>query len=113
MHDNDQPMLVIGIDTHKQTHVAAAVGATTGGVIEQVSAPASPAGYGLLLEAANRAGSTVGAGGRVCDPAGKALQIGMGQAFYSDREGGARPPHARRHHRLRMAGDCSPGDAPL
>jgi hypothetical protein len=36
--------VVIGVDTHKDTHTTAAVGAT-GGVLEHLTVPADPAGY--------------------------------------------------------------------
>ena len=41
----DTVELVIGVDTHKQTHTAAVVTATTGAVIAQATAAATPAGY--------------------------------------------------------------------
>jgi transposase len=62
---HDQPVVVIGVDTHKQTHTAAAVEAATGGVVEQATASADPAGYQRLLDAADRASATVGAGDRL------------------------------------------------
>jgi transposase len=37
--------LVIGVDTHKHTPTAAVVQAVSGAVIEQVTVPATPAGY--------------------------------------------------------------------
>jgi transposase len=46
--------VVIGVDTHKQTHTAAVVVATTGAMIEQATVPATPAGYRQLLRLANR-----------------------------------------------------------
>ena len=46
--------LVIGVDTHKHTHTAAVVAATTGAMIEQLTVPATPAGYQQLLRLANR-----------------------------------------------------------
>jgi hypothetical protein len=46
--------LVIGVDTHKQTHTAAVVAATTGAVISQATVTATPAGYRQLLALANR-----------------------------------------------------------
>src|SRR5215216_3921611 len=45
--------LVIGVDTHKHTHTAAVVAATTGAVIAQATAAATPAGYRQLLAWAN------------------------------------------------------------
>jgi Transposase len=46
--------LVIGVDTHKHTHTAAVVAAATGAVVEQVTVPATPAGYRQLLRLADR-----------------------------------------------------------
>jgi transposase len=50
----DTVELVIGVDTHKHTHTAAAVVATTGAVITQVTVPATPAGYQQLLKLASQ-----------------------------------------------------------
>jgi hypothetical protein len=49
---HDQPVVVIGVDPHKQTHAAAAVEAAIGGVVEQATASADPAGDERLLETA-------------------------------------------------------------
>jgi transposase len=46
--------LVIGVDTHKDTHTAAVVQAVSGGVITQATVPAIPAGYQQLLRLADR-----------------------------------------------------------
>jgi len=46
--------LVIGVDTHKDTHTAAVVQAVSGAMLEQVTVPASPAGYRKLLALADR-----------------------------------------------------------
>jgi hypothetical protein len=46
--------LVIGVDTHKHTHTAAVVTATTGAMIAQATVPATPAGYQQLLRLADR-----------------------------------------------------------
>ena len=46
--------LVIGVDTHKQTHTAAVVAATTGAVIAQATVAATPAGYRQLLALAEQ-----------------------------------------------------------
>lgn len=40
--------VVIGVDTHKQTHTAAAVSAT-GAVLDQLTVPADPSGYRKLI----------------------------------------------------------------
>jgi transposase len=54
--------LVIGVDTHKDTHTAAVVIAATGAVVEQATVPATPAGYRQLLQlAARQPGQRVGA----------------------------------------------------
>ena len=42
--------LVIGVDTHKDTHTEAVVAAATGVVVTQVTVPATPAGYPQLLQ---------------------------------------------------------------
>jgi transposase len=46
--------LVIGVDTHKETHTAAVVAAATGVVIAQATVTATPAGYQQLLRLADR-----------------------------------------------------------
>jgi transposase len=46
--------VVIGVDTHKQTHTAAVVVAATGAMTEQATVAATPAGYRQLLRLANR-----------------------------------------------------------
>jgi hypothetical protein len=46
--------LVIGVDTHKDTHTAAVVQAVSGAVVDQVTVPATPAGYQQLLRFADR-----------------------------------------------------------
>jgi transposase len=50
----DTVELVIGVDTHKQTHTAAVVVAATGAMITQVTVPATPAGYRQLLQLARQ-----------------------------------------------------------
>jgi transposase len=42
------------VDTHKQTHTAAVVTATTGAVVAQATVAATPAGYRQLLALAHR-----------------------------------------------------------
>jgi transposase len=44
--------LVIGVDTHKDTHTAAVVAAATGAVVAQVTVAATEAGYQQLLQVA-------------------------------------------------------------
>ena len=46
--------VVIGVDTHKDTHTAAVVTAATGAVVEQATVPATPAGYRQLLQLAGQ-----------------------------------------------------------
>lgn len=60
--------VVIGVDTHKHTHTAAVVDATTGGLLAEVTIGTDPAGYAQLLELADlhgsaRAWALEGAGG--------------------------------------------------
>jgi transposase len=50
----DTVELVIGVDTHKDTHTAAVVVAATGALVEQLTVPATPAGYRQLLQLADR-----------------------------------------------------------
>jgi transposase len=49
--------VVIGVDTHKHTHTAAAVGAT-GAVLEHLTVPADPAGYRRLIAFGRRHNAT-------------------------------------------------------
>lgn len=46
--------VVIGVDTHVDTHSAAAVAAGTGAVLGEITVPASPVGYRSLVEFADR-----------------------------------------------------------
>ena len=46
--------LVIGVDTHKDSHTAAVVQAVSGAVVDQMTVPAGPAGYRQLLRLADR-----------------------------------------------------------
>jgi transposase len=60
--------VVIGVDTHKDTHTAAIVAANTGAVLAQATACADPDGYAELLELATghgevRAWAMEGSGG--------------------------------------------------
>jgi transposase len=50
--------VVVGVDTHNDTHTAAAVGAT-GAVLEHVTVPADPAGYRQLIGFGRRHGATL------------------------------------------------------
>jgi transposase len=46
--------VVIGVDTHKDTHTAAVVDARTGGVLARATVPADPDGYAALVQLAER-----------------------------------------------------------
>jgi transposase len=50
----DSVEVVIGVDTHKHTHTAAVVATATGAVVEQLTVPATPAGYQQLLKQADQ-----------------------------------------------------------
>jgi transposase len=52
----EQVDVVIGVDTHKHTHTAAVVTATTGAVLAEMTVNADPAGYQALLELAEQHG---------------------------------------------------------
>jgi transposase len=60
--------VVIGVDTHKDTHTAAVLDARTGGVLARTTVPADPDGYAALVELAEehsglRAWAMEGTGG--------------------------------------------------
>lgn len=60
--------VVIGVDTHVHTHSAAVIDAATGGVLGEITVPATAAGYAELVEFANnypmsRAWAIEGTGG--------------------------------------------------
>ena len=46
--------VVIGVDTHVETHSAAVVNAQTGGVLGEITVEATPQGYDELVEFATR-----------------------------------------------------------
>src|SRR6188474_728907 len=50
--------VVIGVDTHNDTHTAAAVSAT-GAVLEHLTVPADPAGYSRLIGFGRRHGASL------------------------------------------------------
>jgi transposase len=50
----DTVELVIGVDTHKDTHTAAVVQAVSSAMLAQVTVPATPAGYRQLLKLAGQ-----------------------------------------------------------
>ena len=45
--------VVIGVDTHVETHTACAVNANNGAVLDRITVPATPAGYREILEFAD------------------------------------------------------------
>jgi len=55
---NDGADVVIGVDTHKDTHTAAAV-SSTGAVLDHLTAPANPAGYRKLIAFGQRHHATL------------------------------------------------------
>jgi transposase len=60
--------VVIGVDTHVNTHTAAVVDARTGGVLAELTVPTTPAGYARLVDLADehsalRAWAIEGTGG--------------------------------------------------
>jgi transposase len=54
----DRLDVVIGVDTHKHTHTAAAVTAT-GAVVEHLTVPANPRGYKALVGFGHRHGASL------------------------------------------------------
>lgn len=50
----DAVEIVIGVDTHKHTHTAAVVTASTGGAVEDLTVTTNPDGYAELVELADR-----------------------------------------------------------
>jgi hypothetical protein len=58
--------LVIGVDTHKHTHIAAVVAASSGGLLAQPTVPADPVGYRALYALAMPWPGSIRAGG--CGP---------------------------------------------
>ena len=60
--------VVIGVDTHVETHTAAVVDARTGAVLEELTVPTTPRGYQELVDLADahselRAWAVEGTGG--------------------------------------------------
>ncbi len=50
----EQVEVVIGVDTHKHTHTAAVVTASTGAAIDELTVSTDPGGYDALVELADR-----------------------------------------------------------
>lgn len=89
--------IVIGVDTHVETHTAAIVNAATGAVLEELTVPTTPAGYDALVEwadqhSAARVWAIEGTGGHGAGLA-RVLAAGDQVVLEVDRPGRA----ARRH----------------
>lgn len=89
--------LVIGVDTHVETHSAAAVDAHTGGVLAELTVDATPDGYQALVEFAGehgglRAWAIEGTGGH---GAGLARHLGEQGEVVVELD---RPERAQRRH---------------
>jgi transposase len=89
--------IVIGVDTHVQTHTAAAVEARTGALLGQITVETTPAGYEELTafadeHAALRAWAIEGTGGH---GAGLARHLAQGQEVVVELD---RPERARRRN---------------
>ncbi|WP_447925343.1 IS110 family RNA-guided transposase [Georgenia muralis] len=89
--------VVIGVDTHVQTHTAAAVEARTGALLGQVTVESTPAGYEELTAFADehstlRAWAIEGTGGH---GAGLARHLAHAQEIVVELD---RPERARRRH---------------
>ncbi len=83
--------VVIGVDTHVHTHSAAVVDTATGGVLDEITVEATPAGYAELVEFADahatlRAWAIEGTGGH-----GAGLCRQLLDAIRAAREAMARP----------------------
>src|SRR4051812_754285 len=85
--------VVIGVDTHSQTHTAAVVDARTGAVLAHVTLPADPDGYAELVARAEqhsgrRAWAMEGAGGY---GAGLARHLAAGEELVVELDRPKRP----------------------
>jgi transposase len=89
--------VVIGVDTHVQTHSAAAIEARTGGVLDEITVEATAGGYDQLVEfadehAALRAWAIEGTGGH---GAGLTRHLQRGEEVVIELD---RPERAKRRH---------------
>lgn len=96
-HLSDLVEVVIGVDTHVDTHTAAAVHAGTGGVLGELTVPTTPAGYQELIDWASehsalRAWALEGTGGH---GAGLTRVLERGSEVVIELD---RPVRARRRH---------------
>jgi transposase len=89
--------VVIGVDTHVETHTAAVVHARTGAVLEELTVPTTPRGYQDLVDLADahsalRAWAIEGTGGH---GAGLARHLAGGEELVVELD---RPERAKRRH---------------
>jgi transposase len=89
--------VVIGVDTHVETHTAAVVDAHTGAVLDELTVPTTPGGYQELVDLADahsplRAWAVEGTGGH---GAGLARHLARGEEVVVELD---RPERAKRRH---------------
>lgn len=89
--------VVVGVDTHVHAHSAAAVNATTGGVLDEITVDATAEGYAALVEFADehatlRAWAIEGTGGH---GAGLARHLAQRQEIVVELD---RPKRAKRRN---------------
>ena len=89
--------VVIGVDTHVETHTAAVVDARTGAVLEELTVPTTPQGYQELVDLADghsslRVWAIEGTGGH---GAGLARHLARGEEVVVELD---RPERAKRRH---------------
>ena len=89
--------VVIGVDTHVETHTAVVVDARTGAVLQQATVPTTPGGYQELVDLADahsalRAWAIEGTGGH---GAGLARHLARGEEVVLELD---RPERAKRRH---------------
>ena len=89
--------VVIGVDTHVESHTAAVVDARTGAVLEELTVPTTPAGYQELVDLAEthsaaRVWAIEGTGGH---GAGLARHLAAGHEVVAELD---RPERAKRRH---------------
>jgi transposase len=89
--------VVIGVDTHVETHTAAVVDSRTGAVLDELTVPTTPQGYQDLVDLADahsalRVWAIEGTGGH---GAGLARHLGRGEEVVVELD---RPERAKRRH---------------